>query len=198
MQSLSYLFAAGYRGGGFHLLRDDALLLPVEVVRRCGRECFLFELLRFGVLAEVLVRGRRARCDRRGGHVRTAGGSIVQLGRCVGLFVCVCLQERFCFGRIWGGGANNTNAQKQITQIFVNKIAKKIGECARLLADCGGLFSQYVNVCGSVQFYGGMICPWFEIIFKCLLLLFFFIVSSYFYSICSNLFKHISFRTNRF
>lgn len=67
----SYLIPAGHCGGGLHLLRDHALLLSIRVVgRRCGHRLFL-QLLGLGVLAQILMRGRRSGRDSRGSHIPT-------------------------------------------------------------------------------------------------------------------------------
>lgn len=67
---LCYLITASHGGRCLHLLRHNALLLLGGIVSTCGGHRLLLQLLRFGLITQILVCGGRSCGDRRGGDIR--------------------------------------------------------------------------------------------------------------------------------
>lgn len=65
----TYLFARCHRSGCLDFLRNNALLLAIQIVRGGGRHGLLFQLLCFGIFAQILMRGGRTCGDRSGRYV---------------------------------------------------------------------------------------------------------------------------------
>jgi len=78
----SYLVPTGHRRRRLHLLGDDALLLLVGIVGAGGGHRLLLQLLRLGVLAQILVRGGGAGGDSGGRDIGATqvGGCSISLG----------------------------------------------------------------------------------------------------------------------
>lgn len=83
---MPYLIAAGDCRCRLHLLGDHALLLIAGVQGACGGHCLLLQLLRLGVLAQILVRGGCAGGDCGCGDIGATqvGGCCISLLHCSG------------------------------------------------------------------------------------------------------------------
>jgi len=85
----SYLIPTGDRRRRLHLLGNDALLLLVGIVGAGGGHRLLLQLLRLGVLAQILVRGGGAGGDCGGRDIGATqvGGCSISLGGLSGKWV---------------------------------------------------------------------------------------------------------------